>query len=543
MTLSRRRFLGHGAPLGLLPFMPACGAVEGLGGLETEERASSVNPFVHGVASGDPLADGVILWTRITTADGAGAEASGADAGDVDVAWRVAADPEMTQVVAAGTERATAERDHTVKVDVRGLGEDTTYYYDFSALGVRSGVGRTHTLPGGGAVRARLAVTSCANYPAGFFNVYRLIARRDDVDLVLHLGDYLYEYANGTFGDGEALGRLPEPNRELVSLADYRARHAQYKLDADLQELHRSHPFVAIWDDHEVSNNGFRDGAGNHQPDSEGDWEVRKQGAMRAYFEWMPIRPASPGDVQRIYRQFAYGDLFDLLLLDTRFAGRDARIASNCDRIGIDDPARSLLGAEQEAWFFDALRASSGRGAGWRIIGQQVMMGQLSDIARGCVTHPDQWDGYAQSRARLLGLLRTETISNVVVLTGDAHSSWAFDLAENPFDGAAYEAASGRGSLAVEFVTPSVSSPSTFVSGEEDPAALPHLKYLDLFRHGYILVDVTAERVQAEWYLVSSVVDASADEALSATFQVRAGENHLVPGAVSGSADAGAPFG
>jgi alkaline phosphatase D len=519
--------------------MPACGADDELGARHAEDgqTQSSSNPFQHGIASGDPLADGFILWTRITTPSPAGA---------VDVAigveWRVATDPEMTDVVATGEEQARVESDHTVKVDVRGIAAGTTYYYEFFALGVRSGVGRTRTLASGGVSHARLAVTSCANFPAGYFNVYRMVARRNDVDLVLHLGDYLYEYANGTFGDGEALGRLPEPDRELVSLDDYRARHAQYKLDPDLQELHRQHPFVAIWDDHEVSNNGYRNGAANHQPDSEGDWEVRKQSAMRAYFEWMPIRPASPGDVQQIYRQFAYGDLFDLILLDTRFAGRDPRIPSNCDRVGIVDPARSLLGAEQEAWLFNALRGSLERGAGWRIIGQQVMMGQLSDIAQGCVTHPDQWDGYAQSRARLLGLLRAEAITNVVVLTGDAHCSWAFDLTENPFDAAAYDAGTGRGSLAVEFVTPSVSSPSTFVSGEEDPATLPHLKFVDLFRHGYILVDVTPERVQAEWYLVGGVREPRTDEALSAVFQVRAGENHLVAAeAASASLPGGAP--
>jgi alkaline phosphatase D len=215
-------------------------------------------------------------------------------------------------------------------------------------------------------------------------------------------------------------------------------------------------------------------------------------------------------------------------LLDTRYAGRDPRIAFACDRTGIDDPARTLLGAEQEAWLFDALRVSRDRNAGWRLIGQQVMMGQLSDVARGCVTHPDQWDGYAQSRARLLGLLRAESISGVVVLTGDAHSSWAFDLAENPFDAAAYDPASGSGSVAVEFVTPSVSSPSTILTGDEDFDALPHLKFLDLIRHGYILLDVTADRVQAEWYLVSSVLDPNADEALSAAFEVRAGDNRLV---------------
>ena len=520
MTLSRRRFLGHGAGWSLSALIPACA---GRGGDDAGYTGSS-STFEHGVASGDPLADAVILWTRVTPPAAAEGRLP-----SIEVEWRVASDPEMTRVAATGAALADAEADYTVKVDVRGLEPDTTYYYDFVALDVRSRVGRTKTLPSGGVERARLAVVSCANLPAGFFTAYRAIAARPDLDLVLHLGDYLYEYANGTLGDGSAIGRLPEPDRELLSIDDYRARHAQYKRDADLQELHRQHPLLAIWDDHEIANNGYRDGAGNHQADSEGDWLERKRSAMRAYFEWMPIRPASAGDDERIYRQFAYGDLFDLLMLDTRYAGRDPRIATSCDRAGIDDPARSLLGADQEAWLLDALQASHARGASWRLVAQQVMMGQLSDAARGCVTHPDQWDGYAPSRARVLARLREEAIDNVVVLTGDAHSSWAFDLAESPFDAEAYDGTSGQGSLAVEFVTPSVSSPASFVADGESPATHPHLKYMDLVRHGYVLLDVTRERVQAEWYYVSSVLEPTAEEALGATFQVRAGQNCLVP--------------
>jgi alkaline phosphatase D len=531
MTLSRRRFLGQATPLGLLPLLPACGAVEGLE--EPEEPGGSVAAealFRHGVASGDPLADAVILWTRVTP---------GGDAA-IELEWRIARDPALNDVTNSGRVLASAESDYTVKVDAGGLVANATYYYAFFVGGARSPVGRTKTLPSGTSERARLAVTSCANYPAGYFNVYRLIAERADLDLVLHLGDYLYEYANGTFGDGSAIGRVPEPNRELVTLEDYRARHAQYKGDPDLQEAHRQHPFVTIWDDHEVSNNGFRDGAGNHQPESEGDWVARKRDAMRAYFEWMPIRPASPGDSQRIYRQFAYGDLFDLVLLDTRYAGRSETIASNCDRVGLEDTARSLLGAEQEAWFFDALRTSNSRGTRWRLVGQQVMLAQLSDASLGCVTQLDQWDGYGPSRARMLGLLRDEAIGNVVVLTGDAHSSWAFDIAESPFDISSYDGATGQGSLAVELVTPSVSSPYTF---DENAAYTthPHLKFMELLRHGYLLVDLSLERVQAEWYLATSVLTPRPEETLGAVYQTRSGENRLVSADAAEPPRAGAP--
>jgi alkaline phosphatase D len=485
---------------------------EGEGGGEGE------NAFQHGVASGDPLADAVILWTRVTPRDPD-------SSAPIAVEWRVASDPDMTQVVASGSQRATAERDYTVKVDVDGLRPGAVYYYDFSAPGARSSVGRTKTLPLD-AARARLAVASCANYPAGYFSAYRLMAARSDLDLVLHLGDYLYEYGNGSFGDGTAIARVPEPDAELITLSDYRARHAQYKADPDLRELHRQHPFVAIWDDHEISNNGYRDGAGNHQPESEGDWTERKRNAMRAYFEWMPIRESLPGDTSRIYRQFAFGQLFDLILLDTRYAGRDPRVLANCDRPGIEDPARSLLGAEQEAWFFDALRASKQRGARWHLVGQQVMMGQLSDLSLGCVTHADQWDGYADSRTRFFELLREEALGNVVVLTGDAHSSWALDLTEDPFDAERYDATTGAGSLAVELVAPSISSPFTDL-GTERPETHPHLKFVDTLRHGYLLVDVTEERVQAEWYLLGDVRTLETDEALAAMFEARTGDNHL----------------
>jgi alkaline phosphatase D len=522
MTLSRRRFLGQAAPMGLLPLLPACGAVEELPELEPPGAGNVGNVFQHGVASGDPLADAVVLWTRVTPS-----EVNGLPEGaPVQVEWRMTRDPELRVVVGSGSASASADSDYTLKIDAGGLEGDTTYYYAFSVRGKSSPIGRTKTLPSGASQRARLAVVSCANYCAGYFNAYRLIAARSDLDLVLHLGDYLYEYANGTFGDGSAIGRVPEPNRELYTLADYRARHAQYKTDPDLQEAHRQHPFLAIWDDHEIADNGFRDGAGNHQG-SEGDWPSRKRDALRAYFEWMPVRPPSLVNPERIYRQFAYGDLFDLMLLDTRYAGRSPMIATYCDRVGLSDESRQLLGVEQEEWFFDALRSSNQRGTRWRLVGQQVMLAQLSDTSLGCVTHPDQWDGYAPTRTRMLGLLREEGVGNVVILTGDAHSSWAFDITDAPYDAAVYDAATGQGSLAVEFVAPSVSSPYT-IDGTETDAPPPHQKFVERLRRGYLLVDVTAERVQAEWYLLSSVLTQVTDETLAASYVARSGENRLV---------------
>jgi alkaline phosphatase D len=522
MTLTRRRFLGQATPLGLAAFLPACGSADPADPGASSDQESGGEPmsgavFGHGLASGDPLSDAVILWTRVTP--------RGGDAARVDVSWRMASDPEMRTLVAMGTASTDADLDYTVKVDARGLGSDTSYYYDFSALGSRSRVGRTKTLAADGGSHVRLAVTSCANYPAGFFNAYRAIAARADVDLVLHLGDYLYEYGNGVLGDGAPLGRLPNPNKEVATLEEYRLRHAQYKADPDLQEAHRQHPFITVWDDHEISNNGYRDGAANHQPDSEGDWSVRKLAAMRAYFEWMPIRAAAPAEVSLIYRAFAFGDLFDLMMLDTRYVGRDARIVSNCDVVGIKDEARSLLGAEQESWLLQSLRDSHARGARWRLLGQQVMFGQLSDAAQGCVSHTDQWDGYAQSRARVLSLLRDEGIGNVVILTGDAHSSWALDITEDPFDPERYDAATGQGSLAVEFVAPGVTSPGTNSATSAILATHPHLKFADFSRRGYVLLDIDRERVQAEWYFMATLSERRADEELAVSFETLQGEN------------------
>ncbi len=268
-SFSRRKFLAASAAVA------AAGSVAAHDGRRTAS-------FQHGVASGDPLHDRVILWTRVT---------SDRWYDDIDVKWQVARDPKMRRIVATGRTNTNIWRDFTVKVDVDGLDDARTYYYQFSAKGERSPVGRTRTLPRGRVDAARLAVVSCSNLPAGLFNVYALIAQRGDLDAVLHLGDYIYEYGNGTYGDGALLGRTPLPDKEIITLADYRQRHAQYKSDPDLQAVHQQHPFICVWDDHEITNDAWKDGAENHNPElGEGEYSVRKRAAIRAYFEWMPIR-------------------------------------------------------------------------------------------------------------------------------------------------------------------------------------------------------------------------------------------------------------
>ncbi|HEX7037581.1 MAG TPA: alkaline phosphatase D family protein [Pseudomonadales bacterium] len=479
--------------------------------------------FQHGVASGDPLSDRVILWTRITTAD----------AKPVAVRWQIAADPDFRRVVNEGATTALPARDHTVKVDALGLEPARTYYYRFISGTAESPIGRTRTLPERTVNRLRIAVASCANLPFGYFTAYHHIAARHDLDLVLHLGDYLYEYAPRTYGDGSDIGRVHQPPHEIVTLADYRTRHAQYKRDADLQEAHRQHPWICVWDDHETANNSYRDGAQNHNPElGEGEWAVRRRAAIQAYHEWLPIREQPGATGPHIYRSFRLGDLAYLIMLDTRLHGRSRQVEDRKDAAAIADPRRTLLGADQQAWLMEQLRASMRQESAWRLIGQQLMFGQL--IAEdGVLLNPDQWDGYPVSRNIVLDQLEAERIEDTVILTGDIHTAWGIDITRDPARG--YDPASGRGSLAVEFVTTSVTSPGPDGTAQElqDREAFvlrerPHIHYVNLREHGYLLLDVDRERVQGEWWYVDSLLQPGASERLGGAMASARGSNHLV---------------
>jgi len=527
MDLDRRRFLALAARTGFaLPALSGLGGLAACAGRAPEDPAGAAGRFLHGVASGDPLADRVVLWTRV--------EARAA----TPVRWRIARDPELRDPVGEGRTLAAPERDFTVKVDVGGLEPGATYWYGFEALGAASPVGRTRTLPAGHVPHLRLAFASCANLTQGYWNAYAAIARRDDLDLVLHLGDYLYEYANGVYGDGTALGRVPEPDRELVTLADYRTRHAQYRRDPDLQALHARHPMIAVWDDHEIANDAWLGGAQNHQPGSEGSWVDRRGAAVRAYSEWLPVREEgmpAPDERPRLWRAFRIGDLAELAMLDSRLAGRAHQLPA-AERALLADPARSLLGAEQEAWLFERLGASQREGVAWRLIGQQVLFGQVR-TAEGLIRNPDAWDGYPAARERVLRQIQRGAIDNVVVLTGDVHSSWALDLALDPFDPRAYDPATGRGALAVELVCPAISSsppgkdPADAAAREaEYRERLPHLRYLDFWQRGYGVLDLDRERARAEWWHVEGVDRRGLGEHLGAALETRSGANHLARG-------------
>lgn len=465
--------------------------------------------FVHGVASGDPTSAAVIVWTRVTP--------TGTPPVTLTVTCELARDEAFADVVQRATFVTSAQRDWTVKLDLTGLTPATGYHYRFVCEGVTSPAGRTRTTPEGRVDRVRFAVVTCSNYAAGYFHAYREIAARSDLDAVLHLGDYIYEYPDGYYGNT----RRYEPPHEIVSLRDYRMRYAQARRDEDLQAVHARHPFVPVWDDHELANNAWRDGADEHMSAWEGPWPARRRAASQAYMEWMPLREQPDG---RIYRGLRFGDLVHLCMLDTRLWGRDVQPR---DRMAAADMRRQILGAAQEQWLFQEITGSRAR---WKVLGQQVLLGQF-----GAFNYLDVWDGYPAARARLFNVIRSMGVANVVVLTGDIHSSFAMDLSPDPTNPMVYNPATGEGSLAVEFVTPAVSSPPLPFIQQAMPEvvrrAMPHLKYSDVWRNGYLMLDVDDARAAATWMFVGNVTDrADRTHDTGPTWLTRDRENRLREG-------------
>ena len=522
--INRRRVIqGMGLSLGLVS----------LRGFEVAAAAPA--HFTHGVASGDPLSDRVILWTRVLPGDGALVTLTGR--------WEVAEDLQFKRVVISGETTTGPERDHTVKVDATGLQPATNYWYRFVFNGVTSAVGRTRTLPVGAVEAFSLAVCSCSNYPQGYFNAYRDIAQAD-IDVVMHLGDYIYEYAQGVYANPyvvDSLGRAVVPEHEILVLEDYRQRYGLYRTDEDLQAAHAAHPWICVWDDHELANNTWHSGAQNHS-DDEGDFFASMQMARKAYHEWMPIRTPAQTDQGPIYRSFQVGDLADIIMLDTRLEGRDEQLDYRRDLLDAKrtpeifeetlrrNSERTLLGEDQFHWLANQLAASKDRGAPWQFLGQQVLMGkinipqmtqeQLASLtlpeevrsyvlgtlqlgAYGLPLNLDAWDGYPADRERVFSLL-LELANNPVVVAGDTHNGWAFNLQT--------EAGVPVG---VEVGCPGVTSPgleSYFPLPPEQMAALlqassPELVDLDTSHRGWSKVTLTPEATVSQWRFVSTVLD------------------------------------
>ncbi|HQT54416.1 MAG TPA: alkaline phosphatase D family protein [Phenylobacterium sp.] len=547
MTINRRSALAFlGAGLATPAFAQA------------PSRYAGAVAFKHGVASGDPLADRVILWTRITPAQ--------ATTGEIAYRWRITPTGKTSLFrrvkTLTGEGVTSAARDFTVKVDVGGLKPGVQYSYEFEANGVVSPPGWTRTLPVGKTADVVLAVASCSLFPNGYFHAYSAISALARVDAVIHLGDYIYEYGGpGSYGmDSKVAWQRPhEPNHEIVSLADYRTRHAQYKSDVQLQAAHARAAWIVVWDDHETANDSFATGAQNHTPIDEGPWNERKATAIKAYYEWMPIREPADGGFS-INRTFHFGDLASLVMLETRLTARDRQLSYDRDLNGLDgkpdlpgfrkklaDPYRRMMGEQQEAWLASELKASVAAGRTWQVLGNEVLMARIgipsarkemgeaayakalaasSDSARKRIARLgalakmdlpyglDMWDGYPVDRERVYAAVKAAQ-ARAIVLAGDSHAFWVNEL----FDDAGARAG-------VEFGTTGITSPGggdslpTFPIGEVFAQANREVLFCDQNAKGFLLLTLTPNEAKADLMAVSNITEPTYDTRVVKTYRV-----------------------
>jgi alkaline phosphatase D len=470
----------------------------------------SLKPFYHGVASGDPLPDRVIIWTRVTPED---------SVASVGVKWEVAEDENFSSIYKSDTVSTSALRDYTVKVDVDALKPDHVYFYRFIAAGKTSITGRTKTAPVEAKDSLKFAVASCANYEWGYFNAYEKIGDRAVLDAVLHLGDYIYEYGVGKYGD-TTIGRFNIPAHEIVSLKDYRTRYSLYRLDKGLRRAHQQHPFICIWDDHEIANNSHVTGAQNHQPE-EGDYEKRKAAARQTYYEWMPIRESG-----ELYRSYSFGPLADVIMLDERLAGRDPEI-TDINNPDLKKETRSMLGAKQLEWFESALKSSK---ATWKLIGNQVVFSDVYNkgINPKMSRNLDSWDGFPVEKKKIVDFIAQNKIQDIIITAGDTHGSWAIE--------AAVDVTKNYKPFAVEFGTTSISSANGNEYKNTDTVKLaeqalmknnPHIKYVNDRDHGYLLLTLYPSKTKAEWYYVDNLRTPEATEYVGKKFEVSKGSTKL----------------
>lgn len=510
------------------------------GGWATAQVLSAARGFTHNVASGEPDRDSVLLWTRFVS-----------DAASAKVAVEMSDSESFARIISGGEMITGSWRDWTVKITVDGLMPGRRYFYRFTGPdGSKSPVGRTKTLPVGAAANFAIGVFSCSNLPVGAFNAYAHAAARDDIDLVLHLGDYFYEYKRGGYPADNPRWDLIMPQTEIVSLADYRLRYQSYRADPDLQALHNRHPMLHSPDDHESTNDSWEGGAQNHQQD-EGDWNARRSAALQAYREWMPIDDMP-------YKAYDIGGLATLFRTETRLLARSqpsevAPLFANMDvpaalakfKAGEwRDPAKTMMGTTQESWLAHGLRASVAARKPWQVVGVGTIVGEMfvppeamgwlapdadprarryvqagTALAKaGIPFNMDNWSGYPAARARMLKAAQAAK-ANLVILSGDSHNAWAFDLKND-----------GR-RAGVEFAGHAVTSPGYESSSKADPAdvsaafvrSCPEMRWCDTSRRGYMRLALTPTAATNEWVFMQTIASRSTATQGSHRMRVRPG--------------------
>lgn len=562
-TVTRRGILGALTAASVTACSPA--KVETF----SSEKMPPRGTFSHGIASGDPTPTQIILWTRITPDD--------ASIDFVSVRWEISKDKAFSSIFKSGSVKTSSVRNWTVKIDATGLDPNHIYYYRFVVGPSVSPIGKTRTLPDtstdSGLDSVRFAVVSCSNWQHGYFNVYDYISRQDHFDALLHLGDYFYEYGADDYSGSKAgkLGRLHEPRHEIISLDDYRTRHAQYRTDPALQAVSAKMPLITIWDDHETSNDSYKTGAENHN-DGEGEWDVRKAAALRAYYEWMPIRDPKAGRLkEEIFRSYDYGDLLTLVTIETRLLARtEPLIFENvADEINADpekykaevlnSPEREMMGEAQIEFVTEALAKSKQKGVPWRLIANQIVMGRVltTDMApyideatidalakdwpgvRDVVglskfnlpIYPDSWDGYPAARERFYSALKAKGVEDIFVITGDSHEYWVNDLTTNTGE-----------KMGVEMGVTSVSS-ETLVKYMGDGTAdynllitqsNPDVRYYNALYNGFLDLTFKPNKCEAKLIAVDTVLSQTYQAFETAAFTVRPQKNSIKVGSAKG---------
>ncbi|WP_158965380.1 alkaline phosphatase [Paraglaciecola sp. L3A3] len=505
-------------------------------GTNQQDQASQL--FAHGVASGDPTHNSVIIWTRLSVLF------------STNVSWQVALDDNFKQIVKSGTKLATANSDFTIKVDVTGLKPGQTYFYRFSLDNFHSLTGRTKTLSQQGMDKLTFAVVSCSNFPFGYFNAYEHIAEDSEIDFVLHLGDFMYEYSQKSWGgvSGQLLNREHLPANETITLADYRTRHAQYKTDQGSKLMHAAHPLIPTWDDHESTNNPYLHGAQNHQV-NEGDWYTRRDASLQAYYEWMPIRdPKKVNDRAKLWRHFQFGNLASLITLETRHTGRSKQVdysdhlpnitnqqaRDKFVREQLHNPAQTILHPEMEEFLSNKLTQSISNQEPWRLIGNQIPMAKINmpDITDHVdISHPnfskktkakvakaqqmgnwklpislDTWNGYAAAREKFYNQCMNVKADDLLVFTGDSHCFWANQL----------HTQQGK-NMGFEIGTTSVTSPGSFdyfaeyartfdaLLSEQNAEVL----WADCEHRGYVKTTLTKTQAKIDYIAMQTVTKRS----------------------------------